>query len=365
MSALQATDQKFMALALRLAEQGRCISHPNPSVGCVIVKAGRVVGEGHTGIAGAGHAEANALRDAGSAASQATVYVTLEPCSFIGRTPACATGLIEAGVTRVVVAMLDPDPRNAGRGVAMLEAAGIEVKTPFMADSAARIMQGHIKRFSKGLPLVRLKLAMTLDGKTALASGESKWITSAQARADVQQWRARSAAIVTGVDTVIADNPRLTVRAEELAIAEADVAAGVARPVYVLDTQGRIPVESHLLQMPDTVVVTARPDLNLPCEALVLPLEGDRINLNALLNALAQREHSEVLFECGATLAGAILNAGLVDELILYVAPRFIGASGRSLLNLPEVDRMCDLAELTINDVTQIGPDIRLIAGPA
>ncbi len=352
------SDHKYMARALRLAEKARYLSHPNPAVGCVLVRDDSVIAEGHTLIAGQGHAEANALAAAGTSAAGATAYVTLEPCSFHGRTPSCAHALVEANIRRVVVAMLDPDKRNAGAGIAVLKDAGIETITGVLEDSARALIQGHVKRHTQGRPLVRLKLAMTLDGKTALASGESKWITSPAARADVQRYRAMSSAIVTGVQTVIDDDPRLDVRAEDLDIPLAVVAAGVERPVYILDSQGRVPEASLLLAKASTVKVSGEhvdADLNLP-------LVDEGIDLGALLDELAAREHSEVLFECGATLAGSLVAQQLVDELILYVAPKFMGADARSLLNLPEVGRMCDLAQLVINDVRQIGPDIRITA---
>ena len=355
-----ASDAAHMAQALRLAEKARYLSHPNPAVGCVLVKNDQVIAEGHTLVAGQGHAEANALNSAGAAAAGATAYVTLEPCSFHGRTPSCAHALVEAGICRVVVATLDPDIRNAGAGMRVLEEAGIAVSVGLLEDSAKKLIQGHIKRHTEKRPFVRLKLAMTLDGKTALANGESRWITSKPARADVQKYRAMSAAIVTGVQTVIDDDPQLNVRADELDVELADIAAGVDRPVYILDTKGRLPEEAGLRARASTVVVSGEgSDADL-----TLPLEGDRLDLNALLHELAVREHSEVLFECGATLAGVMISQKLVDELVLYVAPKFMGSSARSLLNFPEVDRMCDLAELVVSDVRQIGPDIRITASP-
>lgn len=353
-------DQHYMALALRVGEKARYISHPNPAVGCVLVKDGQVIAETHTLIAGQGHAEANALAAVGENARGATAYVTLEPCSFFGRTPSCAHALVDAGIGRLVVATLDPDERNAGAGMAVLEEAGIETTVGVLEESACSQLKGHIKRHTQGRPFVRLKLAMTLDGKTALANGESRWITSAESRADVQKYRAMSSAIVTGVQTVIDDNPRMDVRAEELDVELAETAAGVVRPVYILDSHGRVPGDVQLLSKESTVCVSGpgvEADLNLP-------LVDDRIDLNAVLDALATREHSEVLFECGATLAGSLLGEQLVDELILYVAPKLMGAGARSLLNLPEVGRMCDLAELVISDVRQIGPDIRITARP-
>ncbi len=360
-----ARDAYYMARAIRVAHRARYSSHPNPYVGCVLVKGDTIIAEGHTEPVGQPHAEASALRKAGDDARGATAYVTLEPCSFYGRTPACSGALIEAGVSRVVVAMLDPDERNAGRGIQMLEDAGIAVTVGVLEASARDLLGGHIKRLTQGRPFVRLKLGMTLDGKTALANGESKWITSPQARSDVQRYRAMSAAIVTGVQTVIDDDPSMNVRPSDWPNDAAPLAATVTRPVYILDSNWRIPANAKLLQASSTVVVgAAQPDRELPVETLVLDSDGDRVDLGALLDTLAAREHSEVLFECGATLAGALIEARLVDELIIYTAPKIIGHSGRALLNMTEVARMPDLSDLTITDVRQIGPDIRIIAHP-
>lgn len=356
-------DQRFMARAISLAENGRYSVHPNPCVGCVLVQHGKTVGEGFHLLAGRGHAEANALADAGTDARGATAYVTLEPCSFHGRTPSCARALIEAGISKVVVAMLDPHERNAGKGIAILEDAGIEVVTPFMAESAQVLVQGHVSRYTKNRPFVRLKLAMTLDGKTALSNGESRWITSKESRADVQKLRARSAAIVTGVQTVIDDDPKLSVRSEELRVEHAQLCSDVTRPVYILDSRLRVPKTVQLMSVPSTVVVTTTGrDAHLPVEIMRLPAMEDRVDLAALLKELAAREHSEVLFECGPTLAGSLIDQRLADEVVIYVAPRLIGNSGRSLLNLAEVDRMTDLAELSIQDIRVIGPDIKVTA---
>ena len=356
-------DQGFMAKALRLAENGRYSAHPNPCVGCVLVRRGNVVGEGFHMLAGQGHAEAHALASAGIDARGSIAYVTLEPCSFHGRTPSCAHALVEAGVTKVVVAMLDPDERNAGKGIQILREAGIEVVVPFMQDAAQELVKGHVSRHTKHRPFVRLKLAMTLDGKTALSNGESRWITSPESRADVQKLRARSGAIVTGVQTVIDDDPRLSIRSEELHVEHAQLCAGVERPVYILDSGLRIPKTVQLMSVPSTVVVTTSDrEAHLPVEVLRLSALENRVNISALLQELAAREHSEVLFECGPTLAGSLINQRLVDEIVIYIAPRLIGNSGRSLLNLAEVARMSDLAELSIKNIRVIGPDIKVTA---
>ena len=356
-------DQGFMAKALRLGENGRYSAHPNPCVGCVLVRRGKVVGEGFHMLAGQGHAEANALASAGIDARGSIAYVTLEPCSFHGRTPSCAHALVDAGVTKVVVAMLDPDERNAGKGIQILREAGLEVVVPFMQDAAQELLKGHVSRHTKHRPFVRLKLAMTLDGKTALSNGESRWITSPESRADVQKLRAASGAIVTGVQTVIDDDPRLSIRSEELHVEHAQLCAGVERPVYILDSGLRIPETVQLMSVPSTVVVTTSDrEANLPVEVLRLSALENRVDISALLQELAAREHSEVLFECGPTLAGSLINQRLADEIVIYIAPRLIGNSGRSLLNLAEVARMSDLAELSIKNIRVIGPDIKVTA---
>lgn len=356
-------DQGFMAKALRLGENGRYSAHPNPCVGCVLVRRGKVVGEGFHMLAGHGHAEANALASAGIDARGSIAYVTLEPCSFHGRTPSCAHALVDAGVTKVVVAMLDPDERNAGKGIQILREAGLEVVVPFMQDAAQELVKGHVSRHTKHRPFVRLKLAMTLDGKTALSNGESRWITSPESRADVQKLRAASGAIVTGVQTVIDDDPRLSIRSEELHVEHAQLCAGVERPVYILDSGLRIPETVQLMSVPSTVVVTTSDrEANLPVEVLRLSALENRVDISALLQELAAREHSEVLFECGPTLAGSLINQRLADEIVIYIAPRLIGNSGRSLLNLAEVARMSDLAELSIKNIRVIGPDIKVTA---
>ena len=377
-------DTGYLAHAMRLAGKGRD-THPNPRVGCVLVHHGRIVGEGYHVRAGEGHAEANALAEAGAQAAGATAYVTLEPCSFHGRTPSCADALVAAGVSRVVVAMPDPDPRNAGQGIQKLEQAGIDVTCPLLEDAARALNPGHVKRHLTGLPFVRLKLAMSLDGKTALANGESKWITSPEARQDVRRLRAESSAIVTGVQTVIDDDPVLSVKE----LSASGLSAGespINRPVYVLDPGLRTPPGAKLLQRQDTVLVAIKaatqPGSEAPgseatagrqqssstpahggCTVLRIPgTPQGKLDLHAFLIELARREHNEVLFECGRTLAGAMIAAQLVDELVLYVAPRFMGSDARSLLKLPEIDRMSDTVELVIKDICRIGVDFRITA---
>ncbi len=365
-------DARHLAHAIRLADKGRYSCHPNPRVGCVLVRQGRVLGEGYHIKAGEGHAEVNALANAGhvkdgtshSLAKGATAYVTLEPCSFQGKTPSCAALLIAAGISRAVIAMPDPDPRNAGKGIEMLQQAGIEVTCPLLEDSARALNPGHIKRHETGLPFVRLKLAMSLDGKTALANGKSKWITASAARLDVQRLRAESSAIVTGVQTVIDDDPSLSVRQAEMNIPHFKEAKEIPRPVYILDPELRTPPGAALLQQDNTVLV-ALDGFDAPGDRQVLVMPGTaekRIDLHSFLKELARREHSEVLFECGQTLAGAMISARLLDEIVLYIAPCFMGDGARSLLKLPTIDRMSDLVQLAIKDIQKIGDDFRVTA---
>ena len=383
-------DEALMARALRLAALGRYSTHPNPAVGCVLVRDGEVVGEGYHVQAGLPHAEAIALKAAGDKAKGATCFVTLEPCSFAGRTPACTEALAKAGVKRVHAAMLDPDPRNAGKGMAALEAAGIATATGLLAAEATALNPGHIKRHTQGLPHVRLKLAMSMDGRTALANGESQWITSPESRADVQFLRAEASALVTGVETIIADDPALRIREELIAphptaarqaqregvapdgqgrvpanasaLPHPEATRQVQREVIVLDGRGRIPPAARILTLPGTLVA-APESVPLPKAAKRLPSAADsqgRIDLPALFKSLAARDHSQVLIECGPTLAGAAIAEGLVDELVLYIAPRFMGADALPLLHLPKIDRMPDLLNAQITQTQQLGPDLKV-----
>ena len=376
-------DARHLAHAIRLAERGRYSCHPNPRVGCVIVHEGSVIGEGYHIKAGAGHAEVNALANIGNplnntapsvsgvngatsvnSAKGATAYITLEPCSFQGRTPSCAQQLIAAGIQRAVIAMPDPDPRNAGKGIDMLRQAGIAVTSPLLEDAARALNPGHIKRHQTGLPFVRLKLAMSLDGKTALAKGASKWITTPAARLDGQRLRAESSAIVTGVQTVIDDDPLLSVRDAAINIPHFQEAKEIARPVYILDPKLRTPPGATLRQQAHTLVVTLDSAHGLDdSQVLVMPATAEqKIDLHALLEELARREHSEVLFECGQTLAGAMIAARLIDEIVLYIAPCFMGDRARSLLRLPAIDRMSERWQLAIKDIQKIDSDLKVTA---
>ena len=364
-------DHRHMALALRMAEQGLYTTHPNPRVGCVLVRDGQVVGQGAHLRAGEPHAEIHALRMAGDLARGATAYVTLEPCSHHGRTPPCADALIQAGVSRVVAAMEDPNPLVAGQGLARMAAAGIATASGLLEAQARQLNPGFISRMERGLPFVRLKLAASLDGRTAMRSGESQWITGAAARADVQRLRARSSAVVTGVDTVLHDNASLTVRAAELGLApELAEQAAQRQPLrVVLDSQLRLPADAKLLSLPGEVLVATVLPADHPrgrrlseagAQVLSLPEEGGRVDLKALLATLASEyQCNELLLECGATLAGAALAAGLVDELVLYMATTLLGSSARPLLELP-LERMAQQYRLTLKDSCMLGDDLRL-----
>jgi diaminohydroxyphosphoribosylaminopyrimidine deaminase/5-amino-6-(5-phosphoribosylamino)uracil reductase len=360
-----------MAEAIELAARGVYTTHPNPNVGCVIVSQGTVVGRGWHAYAGGPHAEVFALREAGERARGAEVYVTLEPCSHQGRTPPCADALIAAGVGRVVAAMQDPNPRVAGRGLERLKAAGIAVETGLLEAQARALNPGYIARLTRGRPWVRLKLAASLDGRTAMASGESQWITGDAARQDVQRLRARSSAIVTGVATVLADDPSMNVR---LAAAQLCGVEPVRQPVRVImDSRLRTPPGARLLGLPgETLVLTGNGDRDAwqPLQAAgadvaLLPCDDrGRLDPGAVLDLLAQRELNEVLLECGPTLAGAFMAAGLVDELVLYLAPHLMGDAARGLFALPGLEKMLDRIELDWIDVRQVGADLRVTARP-
>jgi len=361
---LNQEDYKYMAMALRLAEQGRYSTHPNPRVGCVIVKDGKVVGRGYHRRAGEGHAEVNALLEAGEAARGATAYVTLEPCAHHGRTGPCALALTEAGIRRVVAAMRDPFVQVSGKGFDHLEEHQIQIDYPIMESSSRALNPGFLKWIDVGLPFVRLKLAMSLDGKIALANGNSQWITGPAARSDVQRLRAMSSAVVTGIDTVLADDPQLNVRADELGLDDADFIAAIPRRKIVLDTGLRMPPDARIISTELTVITGVEPGATLPFDCVQLPVEDGRLSLEAVMGYLGQEQLTEVLFECGPTLAGAMLAQGWVDELIVYMAPKLMGAEARSLINFSLLTSMDEVPELNITDVRTVGTDIKITAVP-
>jgi diaminohydroxyphosphoribosylaminopyrimidine deaminase/5-amino-6-(5-phosphoribosylamino)uracil reductase len=354
-----ADDHRHMAQALRLAERGLYTTDPNPRVGCVVVKDGIVVGEGWHERTGGPHAEVVALNAAGERARGATAYVSLEPCCHHGRTPPCSQALIRAGVVRVVAAMSDPNPRVAGQGAQELTRAGIRMETGLLQAEAERLNPGFISRMQRGRPFVRVKLAVSLDGRTALADGESKWITGEAARADVQRWRARSSAILTGVGTVMADNPSLTVR-------DFDIGRQPLR--VIVDGHLSLTPEAKLFALPGTtLVVTAEDDsdaavplIKAGAEVMVLRDAPGRISLPLLMEDLAAREMNEILVEAGATLCGELLAAGLVDELLVYMAPHLLGSGARGMFNIPGLGSMSERIKLDIMDVRAVGMDWRL-----
>ncbi len=363
------TDHAWMARALQLARKGLYSTHPNPRVGCVIVADGELVGEGWHVRAGEPHAEVHALRQAGERARGATAYVTLEPCSHYGRTPPCAEALVKAGVGRVVAAMQDPNPQVAGNGLERLRSAGIEVASGVLEGEARELNAGFIKRMESGLPYVRAKLAMSLDGRTAMASGESQWITGPAARAEVQRLRARSSVVLTGADTVLMDAARLTVRGAELGLDAETTALALQRPPLrvLVDGRLRVPLDAPFFQAGPALVVTAvaaceETYRRAGHEALVLGQE--RADLIALLRELAARGANEVLVEAGPRLVGAFASLGLIDEYQVFMAAKFLGSSARPLLELP-LERMSEARELKIVDIRAVGDDWKILARPA
>lgn len=372
MSDLAANDARHMARALELARKGVYSTHPNPRVGCVIVRDGETVGEGWHVQAGGPHAEVHALRQAGDRARGATAYVTLEPCSHHGRTPPCADALVAAGVARVVVAMQDPNPQVAGQGLERLRQAGIAVTCPLLATEARALNPGFLKRMEHGQPYIRVKLAMSLDGRTAMASGESQWITGPAARSAVQRLRAQSSAVLTGADSVIADGARMTVRVAELGLDAETVELATRRtPLRILiDGRLRVPLDAPFFQAGPALVVTCADAAAHPQYAQggheLLSLRGDdgQVDLLKLSIELARRGINEVLVEAGASLAGAFAKQGLVDEYQLFIAAKFMGSTARPLLDWP-LERMSEAAPLQIIEMTAVGDDWRVIAVPA
>jgi diaminohydroxyphosphoribosylaminopyrimidine deaminase/5-amino-6-(5-phosphoribosylamino)uracil reductase len=355
-------DCEYMARALRLAERGRYTAHPNPVVGCVLVKDGKVVGEGSHVKTGEGHAEVNALRAAGAEARGSIAYVTLEPCAHHGRTPPCAEALIASGIARVIVAMQDPAEDVSGRGFAMLADAGIEVQTGLMASVAASLNRGFLKRVTERRPLLRLKLASSIDGAIAMAGGESQWITGPLARKDVQRLRARSGAVMTGIGTVLADDPSLNVRS-------ADIDTGGLQPIrVVLDSRLRMPLTARMLSLSGTTLVCCSGDHDSRdlqksnAEVMTFADNGGRVDADSVLEELARRGVNEVLVEAGASLAGHLLEKDLVDELVIYQAPHIMGSQTLGLVTTPSWLSLSDRQELAITDVRRIGRDTRITA---
>ncbi len=349
-----------MARALRLAERGLYTTTPNPRVGCVIARDGEIFGEGFHQRTGEPHAEIHALQRAGARARGATVYVTLEPCSHHGRTPPCVDALVEAGVSRVVAAMQDPNPRVAGEGLQKLRAARIAVETGLCEAQARELNIGFVARMTRARPWLRIKTAASLDGRTALRNGQSQWITGAAARRDGHRWRARSCAVMVGVGTLLADNPRLTVREVKT----------TRQPLrVVVDRQLEIPLDARVLEGGHALIATAhdRPDKvrqleQLGARVVRLPNPEGKVDLAALMHELARRELNEVLVESGSRLNGALLRADLVDELVVYLAPHLLGDTARGMFDLGELTGLDQRVELTIREVRRVGTDLRVVA---
>lgn len=366
-------DHEAMRRALALAERGLETTHPNPRVGCVIAQGERIVGEGWHVRAGEPHAEVHALTEAGPRAAGATAYVTLEPCSHHGRTPPCAEALVAARVSRVVFAVGDPNPRVSGRGAQLLQRAGIRVESGLLEQEAVELNPGFLKRMRTGRPWVRLKLAMSLDGRTALASGASQWITGDAAREDVHRWRARSSAVLTGVGTVLADDPRLDVRLPEPADGPRHKPLRV-----VLDSRLRTPADARLFAAPGkALIVTAESSDRDPQHAgrlarlrerahveTVPSDEHGRLLLPHVLDLLGRHEINELWVEAGATLAGALLEGALCDELLLYIAPKLLGPQARALAQLAPIADLAAAPGFAILGLEQIGADARLRLRP-
>ena len=355
-----AADRELMRLALALAERGLYTTTPNPRVGCVLVKDGAVVATGWHEKAGMAHAEVLALDAAGERARGATLYVNLEPCSHHGRTPPCADAIVAAGVRRVVAGMQDPNPKVAGAGFAKLRAAGIDADSGLMEEEARELNIGFVARMTRGRPLVRMKIASSLDGRTALANGKSQWITGEAARADGHRWRARACAILTGHGTVRDDDPQLNVR-------------GIYTPrqplKIVVDSRFETPLSARLLKDGRTLVAGAVNEAKriaalqgAGADTVIVPNDGGKVELFELMEELARRELNEIHVEGGTKLNGSLLQAGVVDELLVYLAPSVIGDSGRGMFHLPEPTELSRSTALKIREVERVGDDLRILA---
>lgn len=361
-----AEDAKFMAKAIELAKKGRFTTSPNPNVGCVLVSVeGKVIGEGFHQKAGSPHAEVMALNSATESIKDATAYVTLEPCSHFGRTPPCCDALIAAKVKRVVVAMQDPNPKVAGKGLQRLQDAGIQVDVGLMQDVAAELNPGFFQRQLQGRPRITLKMAASLDGKTALSNGQSQWITGAAARRDVQAHRAQSCAIVSGSGTVLADNPSLNVREQELPQSiQKQYQCEIRQPLrIILDSRNQLHSDLKVFADDNAMVINLQPNPKLAGAGIQqwqAPAVDGKIDLQALANHLGTLQLNEVWLEAGSRLAGAFVQARLVDQLIIYLAPKLMGDKSFSLLSLPEFEDMAQVPQLQISDSKVVGSDLKI-----
>lgn len=372
MTQFSALDHQHMARALQLARRGLYSTQPNPRVGCVLVKNGAVIGAGWHERAGGPHAEIQALRAVAGDVSGACAYVSLEPCAHHGRTPPCAQALVDAKVARVVAATLDANPLVAGRGLEILRKAGISVASGLCAAQAVELNVGFLSRMGKQRPWVRCKMGMSLDGRTAMASGESKWITGAGARADVQRLRARSCALLTGIGTVLADDPSLTARISAASLPPEYTYIDRQPHRIVLDTTLRFPVHAKMLSLPGTTtVVTASQDqvkraalLDAGAQVVCLPDAHGKIDLLALRGWLVEQQINELLVEAGARISGALLRAGWIDELVVYMAPLVMGDQAKGLFSLPGLETLSQRINLKLQQVRQVGDDLRLTYVP-
>jgi len=356
------SNSEYMARAIQLAEKPEFSPHPNPRVGCVIVNNNHIVGEGYHEYAGGPHAEVNALSQAGDLANGAIAFVSLEPCCFHGRTPPCVDALIKAKVKKVFIAMLDPNPKVMGKGVSLLERAGIEVESGLLAEQAKDLNKGFIQRMTKGRPWVRCKIAMSFDGRTAMANGESQWISGQAARLDVQRYRAKSDAILTGVGTVLADNPRMTVRGIEAENI-------VKQPLRVIvDSQLKVKPDLNIFHEPGNVLVATLTDQEGTYKENVniekFPENDSGVDLSLLLEFLAKQEINEVQVEAGAKLNGALLREELIDEIVIYMANSIMGDSARGLFSLPGLTSMDNKIELNCLDFRKVGENFRFTMQP-
>jgi len=377
-ASVSVVDIEYMQRAIELASKGLYSTKPNPAVGCVLVKDGLVVGEGWHQQAGLPHAERVALAQAGELAFGATAYVSLEPCSHTGRTPPCADGLVEAGVAKVFVAMLDPNPLVAGKGIRKLTQANIETKIGLLEDQAKALNSGFIRKMQKKLPFVRLKMASSLDGRTAMADGESQWITGEEARIEVHKMRALSGALVTGIGTVLADDPSLTVRLPAEELAELNLTSENCHPLrVVLDPHLSMPLEAKMLSLSGrTIIMTSRdavkasPELvelfqTKNIELVAVASEDDRLDIRSILSYLAEEEQiNDVMVESGAIVAGAFMESGLVNELYCFMAPSLLGNQAKPMFVLPSVEHMANKIQLRIHSVETFGDDICIVSKP-
>ena len=351
-----------MAQALRLAARGVNTTTPNPRVGCVIARDGAIVGEGWHERAGEPHAEVNALRSAGDRARGATAYVTLEPCNHSGRTPPCVIALIQSGITKVVAAMVDPNPLVAGTGLQALSGAGLDTAVGLLENEAQELNMGFVARMTRGRPWLRIKIAASLDGKTALNNGTSQWITGEHARRDAHRWRARSCAILTGIGTVKDDDPQLTVR---------DVETTRQPKKVLIDSRLEVPLGAKIFDGSEVLIFCATAEsekrallADKNATVIQLPDERGKVDLNAMAQELGKRGYNEVLVEAGTKLNGSLLSADLVDELLIYLAPHLLGDQARSMFGVAEMTMLSERRELAIKDIRQLGGDIRIMARP-